>query len=67
MGLQSVIQRLPGELSEADAAAMAGPPQEAPGVPGAVIVPASGPHLDIDWGVAGAHAWFFATRSFQGS
>lgn len=53
--LQRVIERLPAELSPADAAAVAaaGAPHSVEGVPGVVLVPGSGPHLDIDWSLAG--------------
>lgn len=51
---ESVIKRLPAELSPVDAAAVAaaGGPRCAEGVPGVVLLPGSGPHLDIDWSLA---------------
>ena len=54
--VQSVIQRLPEQLSDEDAAVLAAadaPPYAPPDVPGVVIVPGSGPHT-VDYSSAGA-------------
>lgn len=53
--MQSVIERLPSQLSSEDAAVLAASgaaPHELPDVPGVVIVPGSGPHA-VDYSAAG--------------
>lgn len=52
---ESVMRRLPAELTSADAAAVAkaGPMRRIDELPQVIIVPGSGPNLDIDWTLAG--------------
>jgi hypothetical protein len=55
MNAQSVAERLPSALAPLDCDMLAGigPPVASPDVPGAVMVPGSGPH-DVDYAPAGA-------------